>query len=236
MAFWNCPRSPHLRRLEPLEERLTPDGTYFGGVSYYDLYWLIGPPVYPPPNQALFATGERYALSEGTTLAVAVRHGVLANDYDADGDTLAAQLGTLPANGDLSLRDDGSFTYTPRRGFAGTDSFTYFVLDGRGRRTHGSADGAAARGGARLGAGRSRPRRPRRRHPPDQLRGEKGREHGVAQRWHRVEGHGARTSGKRVCMLEHPLPRGVAQGGCGTGWRRASLALRKRLGGAKVRP
>lgn len=55
---------------------------------------------------------------------------VLANDFDVDGDSLTAELVTGPANGTLSLSPDGTFTYTPSDGFAGTDSFTYAVSDG----------------------------------------------------------------------------------------------------------
>jgi hypothetical protein len=51
--------------------------------------------------------------------------GILANDRGALGDPLKAVLITGPANGTLSLGQDGSFTYTPATGFTGTDSFVY---------------------------------------------------------------------------------------------------------------
>jgi hypothetical protein len=54
---------------------------------------------------------------------------VLANDSDANGDPLTAILASGPANGSLSLNANGSFTYTPNAGFAGTDSFTYKAND-----------------------------------------------------------------------------------------------------------
>jgi VCBS repeat-containing protein len=56
--------------------------------------------------------------------------GVLANDTDADGDDLTATGLTQPANGEVVLTADGSFTYTPDAGFAGTDTFTYKASDG----------------------------------------------------------------------------------------------------------
>ncbi len=56
--------------------------------------------------------------------------GRLRNDMDADGDPLAAVLGTGPANGTLTLNADGSFTYTPNADFYGTDTFTYRANDG----------------------------------------------------------------------------------------------------------
>ena len=53
--------------------------------------------------------------------------GVLANDSDADGDSLIAVLVAGPSNGMLTLNRDGSFTYTPNAGFTGADSFTYLA-------------------------------------------------------------------------------------------------------------
>ncbi|MBN2107663.1 MAG: tandem-95 repeat protein, partial [Deltaproteobacteria bacterium] len=56
--------------------------------------------------------------------------GVLKNDSDADGDPLTARLVTGPSHGELSLKSDGSFTYTPNEDFNETDSFTYKALAG----------------------------------------------------------------------------------------------------------
>lgn len=70
-----------------------------------------------------YRTGEDVAI-------IANVPGVLANDYDADGDPLTAELVTGPANGTLLLNSDGSFTYTPNMNFNGTDSFTYRAFDG----------------------------------------------------------------------------------------------------------
>src|SRR4029079_3311022 len=38
---------------------------------------------------------------------------------------MTAALAEAPANGTVTLNADGAFTYVPRSGFAGTDSFTY---------------------------------------------------------------------------------------------------------------
>ncbi len=51
--------------------------------------------------------------------------GVLANDLDSDNDVLRADVVTEPEHGVLNLRSNGSFTYTPRLGFSGTDTFSY---------------------------------------------------------------------------------------------------------------
>ncbi|HYE98282.1 MAG TPA: Ig-like domain-containing protein, partial [Planctomycetota bacterium] len=58
--------------------------------------------------------------------------GVLANDTDADGESLAAVLVAGPSHGALTLSPDGSFTYTPDFAFVGTDAFTYQASDGKG--------------------------------------------------------------------------------------------------------
>ena len=55
---------------------------------------------------------------------------MLANDTDADGNSLTAVLVTPPANGSLTLNPNGSFTYTPTASFTGTDTFTYSAYDG----------------------------------------------------------------------------------------------------------
>ncbi|MGB6041744.1 MAG: cadherin-like domain-containing protein, partial [Pirellulales bacterium] len=60
--------------------------------------------------------------------------GVLANDFDPDGDILTSTLKIAPNNGTVTLNADGSFDYTPNTGFVGTDSFTYEVDDGFGNK------------------------------------------------------------------------------------------------------
>ena len=57
-------------------------------------------------------------------------HGVLANDTDAEGDALTAVLDTAPAQGELTLRADGSFDYKPNHLFVGPDEFFYLAADG----------------------------------------------------------------------------------------------------------
>jgi hypothetical protein len=70
------------------------------------------------------AADDSYTVTEGETLSIAAP-GVLSDDTDPDGDALSAVRETGPADGDLALDGDGSFTYTPDSGFSGTDSFTY---------------------------------------------------------------------------------------------------------------
>jgi filamentous hemagglutinin family protein len=60
----------------------------------------------------------------------AIKINVLANDGDPDNDSLTPVLGEItPKNGMLVLNANGTFTYTPNKGFLGEDSFTYKVTD-----------------------------------------------------------------------------------------------------------
>ncbi len=49
---------------------------------------------------------------------------------DADGDSLTFSKVSDPANGTVTVNEDGSFTYTPAAAFTGTDSFTFKANDG----------------------------------------------------------------------------------------------------------
>ena len=56
--------------------------------------------------------------------------GALANDSDADGDLINAQLVAGPANATaFTFNRDGTFDYTPQTGFVGTDTFIYRLTD-----------------------------------------------------------------------------------------------------------
>jgi|GEM_PF-6576510 len=57
---------------------------------------------------------------------------VLANDTDADGDTLAVQSVRQGANGSVAINADGSLRYSPNANFNGNDAFTYTISDGHG--------------------------------------------------------------------------------------------------------
>jgi VCBS repeat-containing protein len=76
------------------------------------------------------SVAESYSTNKGTALTVAAAQGVLANDADAEHDTLTALKVTDPAHGTLTLNSNGSFTYTPTAGYSGPDSFTYQASDG----------------------------------------------------------------------------------------------------------
>jgi len=96
-------------------------GVAFGVTSF--LQQSLGAPV---------AVADSYASSG--TLTVNSAAGVLANDQDINlglpGISLSAVLVSGPANGQVTLNSDGSFTYIPNSGFAGTDFFSYMDYDG----------------------------------------------------------------------------------------------------------
>ncbi len=83
-----------------------------------------------PINDAPAATDDSYDAILNTVLTVNTASGLLANDADADGDSLTVTLLAGPAHGTLLLNPDGSFTFTPATDYTGSDSFTYTVSDG----------------------------------------------------------------------------------------------------------
>lgn len=88
-------------------------------------------------EQRPVAVADNYSTAENTPLVVPVS-GLLSNDTDANtGDTLTAKVVRLPAYGSITFTGakngegyDGSFTYTPSRGFWGKVTFTYRAYDG----------------------------------------------------------------------------------------------------------
>ena len=74
-----------------------------------------------------------YRTVRNTTLRITTRAlGVLGNDTDSDSPPsfLNAVLVRRPVSGTLTLNADGSFTYAPRNGFTGIDTFTYKANNG----------------------------------------------------------------------------------------------------------
>lgn len=69
-----------------------------------------------------------------TSTAGAVTIAVLANDTDAEGNTLSISAVTQGAHGNVVISGT-SVIFTPVAGFSGTDTFTYTVSDGTGTAT-----------------------------------------------------------------------------------------------------
>lgn len=79
-------------------------------------------------NDAPVASQDARRLDEDTTAIL----DVLANDSDADGDTLRVSRVSDPRDGTVTIRPDGWIAYTPDPNFNGRDSFTYTVADDAG--------------------------------------------------------------------------------------------------------
>jgi hypothetical protein len=82
-----------------------------------------------PPNTV--------ADNAATPRGKAVTINVLANDTDPNGDALTITAVSKPQFG-AATTNGQNVTYTPNVGFAGQDSFSYFVSDGHGNTTAGS--------------------------------------------------------------------------------------------------
>lgn len=81
-------------------------------------------------NSAPVAQPAEYVIRPNDTLDVDPYGSMLAQDSDADGDPLTAQLVSAPSQGNLVLNANGTFTYTPNYNFYGIDSFIYQPFDG----------------------------------------------------------------------------------------------------------
>ena len=82
-------------------------------------------------NDAPKARAQTYVTKEGETLKVSASEGLLSGASDPDNEKpVSAQLVQKPHNGKIDLNErDGSFTYTPNKGFSGLDEFTYKIKD-----------------------------------------------------------------------------------------------------------
>jgi large repetitive protein len=86
---------------------------------------IVGPTAEPDKN----------AVAAGSTVAVTdPDQGLLSNDA---GTGLHAALDAQAINGTATVNDDGTYSYTPKTGFSGTDTFTYTATDGDGNKSTG---------------------------------------------------------------------------------------------------
>ena len=104
------------------------DGTTFGSRTseQYGLAWSSAPETEPE------AVTDNYEITQNSEFFVSAENGLLANDVDADGDDLVAQLvnSVSAQHGQLWCYTDGSFIYTPDTDYLGPDFFLYRVSDG----------------------------------------------------------------------------------------------------------
>lgn len=90
----------------------------------------IGVPAVAAPRPT---TNDRYSATEDRELRVKAP-GVLKNDR-VRRSVRNLSVVKQPGHGTVTLRKNGSFRYDPNRNWSGTDSFTYRVVDTRGRRS-----------------------------------------------------------------------------------------------------
>lgn len=81
-------------------------------------------------NEAPVAQNDSYAVPRDNVLTVPAVEGLLSNDSDPENSNLSLTGSSMPQHGQLALKSDGSFVYTPTTNYVGSDSFTYTVSDG----------------------------------------------------------------------------------------------------------
>ena len=88
-----------------------------------ELYQFNSPPI---------GFADTFLVYPGNTLEIGIEDGLLANDFDIDGNEIGAAraFGNSPGHGILDLHPNGSFTYFPQEGFRGNDLFHYYLDDG----------------------------------------------------------------------------------------------------------
>ncbi|WP_377041660.1 polysaccharide lyase family 7 protein [Microvirga arabica] len=125
------------------------NGTGYGQTSFYALSFnhngTVTTPTQPTTStpapaptpeskdNAVTAADDRYAAVEDKVLTVSASQGVLVNDTAADGGKVAV-AGTFATaqGGSVKINADGSFVYTPKADFFGSDSFSYTAKDADG--------------------------------------------------------------------------------------------------------
>ena len=89
------------------------------------------PPPPPPVNRPPVANGDSLASDSGAAVTFTSAF-LLLNDTDPDNQplTVTSVAGSSTQAGTVANNNNGSWTYTPRAGFAGTDTFSYVITDG----------------------------------------------------------------------------------------------------------
>jgi hypothetical protein len=85
----------------------------------------------PPVNRPPVANTDSLSSNSGAAVTFAAAF-LLQNDTDPDGQplTVSSVAGSSTQGGTVANNNNGSWTYTPRAGFDGTDTFGYIITDG----------------------------------------------------------------------------------------------------------
>ncbi len=84
-----------------------------------------------PTAAAPVAVPDTGATSEGSPVTL----NVLSNDEPPSGQTIYITSVSRPTHGTTVVNENGTITYTPDRGFSGTDSFQYTITDSADQKT-----------------------------------------------------------------------------------------------------
>ncbi len=96
---------------------------------------LVNVTVGAAPNRAPTAVTDTVTTNYGAAITI----NALSNDTDPENDTLTVTGNTQVSNGTVT-RSGNTFTYTPRSGFSGADSFSYTISDGKGNSATGTVN------------------------------------------------------------------------------------------------
>jgi Ca2+-binding RTX toxin-like protein len=108
------------------------DEVVFADGTVWDLANLESLAPGNPTNTAPVAVADSGFSAETDTPLILNATSLLANDTDADNDTLTIQSVQDAVNGTVGLDSNGNVEFTPAAGYAGPASFTYTVSDGNG--------------------------------------------------------------------------------------------------------
>ena len=100
-----------------------------------------------PTNQPPVANSDSATTAQNTAVTIADST-LLANDTDADGDSLSLTGVSNAVNGSVTV-SDGNVIFTPSTNFTGNASFDYSISDGKGGTS--SANVSVAVGGTQIG-------------------------------------------------------------------------------------
>src|SRR4029077_11923059 len=87
--------------------------------------------VNPATNSAPVATADKNFITAPNTAMTVSAATLLANDTDANGDTLTVTSVSAAANGTVGFANNTA-TFTPNTGYTGAANFTYSISDGKG--------------------------------------------------------------------------------------------------------
>ena len=93
------------------------------------------PPIHKPSNHPPVARDDRL----GTASNKPVVGAILNNDLDPDGDKLKIISASSPTKigGTVTINNNGTITFLPANDFAGIDTFSYTISDGKGKSDKG---------------------------------------------------------------------------------------------------